>query len=496
VSAELAHRTPHRIEANARRVIARLFVPGEEQPGSRSRANAVLLRVLALSEEEVTELVDSVIAGFRGRHRDLMGAFTDHFTVVDLESAGVRRISAERRMLVGACFTQEYAPEGAALFNPSMTAHPDQSGLAEGEARFLMTVRCLGEGHISSIGFRTGIVGPGYALRIDETTALLSAGRARPATFFQRDPFLARVADLGSDTEDAEILIRGLPETFTPDQLSDRLTAIHEHTLNRQRGQTAVDMINRVVSTTYDVAFDEGTSLSERLLWPTAAVESRGMEDARLVRFTEDDGDVTYYATYTAYDGTNVTPQLFATKDFRQFHISAVAGRAAQNKGLCLFPRRIDGKYVALSRWDRESTSLCISDDLRIWTRSRPVHTPRHGWEVIQVGNCGPPIETTDGWLVLTHGVGPMRVYGIGAMLLDLADPSVVLATLRRPLMTANSSERDGYVPNVVYSCGALLHQGVLTIPYGISDRAIGFAQAHVSELLGHMDSQPSEAGT
>ena len=211
------------------------------------------------------------------------------------------------------------------------------------------------------------------------------------------------------------------------------------------------------------------------------------MEDARLVRF-DDDGVVTYYATYTAYNGTDITPQLLATQDFRHFHVSPLAGRVAQNKGMALFPRLVNGRYAALSRWDRESTSIGFSDDMRIWTDSSPLHVPQYGWEVVQVGNCGPPIETSQGWLVLTHGVGPMRVYGIGAVLLDLDDPTVVRARLRRPLLTATAAGRDGYVPNVVYSCGALLHGHVLTIPYGIGDRSIGFAQADLTELLGHMD--------
>jgi predicted GH43/DUF377 family glycosyl hydrolase len=469
-------------------VIAQLFVPGEEQPGSRSRANAVLARVLALSDDEVTELAASVVREFRGRHRDLMGAFADNFAVIDQNRVGRRRLSAERRMLVGACFTKEYSPEGAALFNPSMVAHPDQSDLDDGEIRFLLTVRCLGEGHISSIGFRSGVVGPGSTLRLDDTAPLLGTGAHRGTAYFQRTAFLARVADLGAGG-DAEALILGLPETFTPVQLADRLTATHEHTRHRQRGQRAVEVIAQVAEATYDVEFPADTSVSERLLWPSAPVESHGMEDARVVRFVDDDGSVTYYGTYTAYNGADITPQLLATQDFRQFHLSPMAGRVAQNKGMALFPRRIGGRYAALSRWDRESTSIGLSDDLRIWTDSKPLHAPRHGWEVIQVGNCGPPIETSQGWLVLTHGVGPMRVYGIGAILLDLDDPTIMRARLPRPLLTGTAAERDGYVPNVVYSCGALLYGDVLTIPYGISDRSIGFAQADLTELLGHMDS-------
>jgi predicted GH43/DUF377 family glycosyl hydrolase len=488
VVVELAHRTGHRLAPDPRRVITQLFVPGEEQLGSQSRANGVLARVLALSEAEVTELVAGVVGDFRGRHRDLMRSFSDNFAVIDPARVGPRRLSAERRVLIGACFTKEFAPEGAALFNPSMVAHPDQSGVGDGEVRFLLSVRCLGEGHISSIGFRTGTVGPGSAMRLDDTPRLLGTGAHRGAAYFQRAAFLARIADLGAKADDVDAFASGLPETFTPEQLADRLTAIHQHTLNRQRGQQVVNAIAQVSAATYDIEFADDTSVGERLLWPSAPVESHGMEDARLVRFVEDDGSVTYYGTYTAYDGVDITPQLLATKEFRQFHFSPVAGWVAQNKGMALFPRRVGGRYVALSRWDRESTSISFSDDPRIWIDSSPLHQPRNGWEVIQVGNCGPPIETPDGWLVLTHGVGPMRVYGIGAILLDLADPSIVRATLARPLLTAGPTERDGYVPNVVYSCGALLHDDVLTIPYGISDRSIGFAQTYLSELLGHMD--------
>jgi predicted GH43/DUF377 family glycosyl hydrolase len=489
VVGELAHLVGPHLDPDPRRVIAQLFVPGEEQPGSRSRANGVLARVLALSEDEVSELAASVIREFRGRHRDLTGAFSDNFAVVDKDRIGRRRLSAERRMLIGACFTKEYAPEGAALFNPSMVAHPDQSNLDDGQVRFLLSVRCLGEGHISSIGFRTGIVGPGSELSLDDPAPLLGTGSRRDAAYFQRSTFLARVADLSAGAGDAEALIRGLPETFTPEQLADRLAATHEHTRHRQRGQRAVEIITEVTAATYDVEFPADTSVSERLLWPSAPVESHGMEDARLVRFVDDDGGVTYYGTYTAYNGADITPQLLATLDFRQFHLSPMAGRFAQDKGMALFPRRIDGRYAALLRWDRESTSIAFSDDPRVWTDATPLHVPRYGWELIQVGNCGPPIETPQGWLVLTHGVGPMRVYGIGAILLDHDDPTVVRARLPRPLLTATAAGRDGYVPNVVYSCGVLLHGHVLTIPYGISDRSIGFAQVDLTELLGHMDS-------
>ncbi len=476
-------RTVHRLSPNPRRVIAKLFVPGEEMPRSRSRASAVIARILALDDAEVSTLADATIAAFRGRHRDLTGTFSKHFAVVAHEIPSSRRLSAERRMLIGACFTTEYAPEAAALFNPSMVAHPDQSGLAGGQLRFLMTVRCVGEGHVSSIGFRTGVLGPGGALIVDEPQPLLVTGVSRPATY-QLGLFLSRLAALGDDDETVNLLMGRLPAAFTAGQLGEALTGIHEHTLNRERVQRTIEHIHQVAGATYNLKFPADTDLTERLLFPTAPTESHGMEDARLVRFVEDDTAVTYYATYTAYDGARVEPHLLATKDFQRFHVSPLAGQAAQSKGLALFPRRIGGRYFAISRWDRESIALVDSDDCRIWAKPTTLYAPKRGWELIQVGNCGSPIETPAGWLVLTHGVGPMRAYAMGAMLLDLADPSIVVATLAEPLMTPNADERDGYVPNVVYSCGALVHDDILTIPYGLSDGAIGFAQVPMPELM------------
>jgi predicted GH43/DUF377 family glycosyl hydrolase len=321
---------------------------------------------------------------------------------------------------------------------------------------------------------------------VDEPQPRLVTGIGRPATY-QRQLLLARLADLGEDEEANNLILGGLPDSFTADQLGDALAGIHEHTLHRDQMQRTIEHIRQVAEATYDLDFAADTGLTERLLWPTAAVESHGMEDARLVRFIEDDGTVTYYATYTAYNGSRIASHLLATTDFQHFHVSPMAGSAARDKGMALFPRRVGGRYVALSRWDREGISVVQSDNHRIWTEPTTVYPPTRGWELIQVGNCGSPIETPAGWLVLTHGAGPMRRYSIGAILLDLDDPTIVLATLAEPLITAKADERDGYVPNVVYSCGALLHDDVLTIPYGISDSAIRFAQVNMPDLIDRM---------
>jgi predicted GH43/DUF377 family glycosyl hydrolase len=487
VPGDLATRTGCRLDADSRRVIAKLFVPGEETSDSRSRARAVVARVLALDEDDVDALSEMVIAGYGHRHRDLRATLAAHFGFVAHDIPDPDRLSAQRRTLLGAYFTHEFSPEAAALCNPSMAAHPDQSGLAAGQLRFVMMVRCIGEGHISSIGFRTGVIGPGSALSVDEPSRLLSTGTHRPGPYGRR-VLVSRLADLGDEREEGQLLLGSLPDTFTTADLREALSQVHQHLLGRARGRRVLDHIHSIASSAYQLEFAPATSLTERLLWPTAPAESNGMEDARLVH-VEEDG--TYYATYVAYNGVATEVQMLATTDFRTFQISPVAGRAARSKGLALFPRRIRGRYVALSRWDRENQALAYSDDCRIWDQVDTLQAPRYGWDLIQVGNGGSPIETPRGWLVITHGVGPMREYSLGAILLDLDDPSIVVASLPTPLLTPRADERDGYVPNVVYTCGALLHDGTLTIPYGISDGAIGFAQISLADLLDRMTSDP-----
>ncbi len=489
---DLAVRTPHRLDPDPRRVITRLFVPGEETAHSRSRARAVVGRVLALDEDEVARRARGVIADYGSRHRDLAATLTAHFGVIANEIPDVDQLTADRRTLLGAYFTHEFSPETAALCNPSMVAHPDQSGLEAGQLRFVMSVRCVGEGHISSIGFRTGILGPGPALQIDAPDRLLSNG-SRTLGSYRRQVFMSKLADFGDHREEVRLLLGALPDIFTEADLDEAMGQLHQHTLNRERVRLVVEHVHRIAASAYDVEFEPGTDLSERLLWPCAPAESNGMEDARLVRFDDGTGP-TYHATYTAYDGSAIVTQLLSTSDFRRFQISPVGGKAALSKGLALFPRPVGGRYLALSRWDRESVALARSDDLRVWDEATTLRVPQYGWELIQLGNGGSPIETPQGWLVITHGVGPMREYALGAVLLDLADPSIVRANLPDPLLMPTAAERDGYVPNVVYTCGALLHDGTLTIPYGISDGAIGFAQVELARLLERMVVTPALA--
>jgi predicted GH43/DUF377 family glycosyl hydrolase len=487
VKPALAVRGGERLVPDPGRVVAQLFVAGQEiVGGSESRASGVVGRILALDETEVKVRLAELLARFGGRHRDLVATFSHHADRIENRLDPARELSEERWLLLGAAFTHEYSIEAASICNPSMVAHPDQSGVAAGAVRFVMSTRCIGEGHRSSIGFRTGTVSSGSTVVIDEAGRFPTLGSMR-AGVFERQVFHARLRALGKDGESAAYVLDHLGDTFTADELESRLYLLSTQRDTRRDAQATATQLRTIAACSYSTHFPVDSCLSERVLWPATAVESNGMEDARFVRFVEDDGEVTYYATYTAFDGTDISQQLLHTTDFLSFEASPVVGAAATNKGLALFPRRIGGRFAAMSRHDQETNAVTFSDTLGHWGGAVTCQAPTHDWEVIQLGNCGSPIETAAGWLVLTHGVGPMRTYSIGALLLDLDDPTTVLAELSEPLLTPAAAEQDGYVPNVVYSCGALLHGDTLVIPYGIADTAIATATVHWPALLDAM---------
>jgi len=488
VRAGLVTRSPQRLAADRSRVITRLFVPGQEGfERQDSRAGAVLARVLALDEDEVRASLDDVVTRFDGRHRDLVGTFRRHAREVADRLDPTRELSESRMLLLGAVFTNEYAIEGAALCNPSMVAHPDQTATAAGSLRFVMSVRGIGEGHRSSIGFRTGIVDGAGDVTIDDPAPLASAGAVVP-TLLDGGVMRSELGRLHGAGEAADYVLDALGDRFTRADLDEQIDKLQTHRRTRGHAAETISLIRTIAERTYGVKFANESPLSERVLWPAMSAESAGMEDARFVRFVDDDGSVTFYASYTAYSGSHISQQLLETEDFRSFTSTPMVGRAAANKGLALFPRRIRGRFAAMSRSDRESNSIVYSDHPFEWTDSVRCQLPTRVWEALQLGNCGPPIETEAGWLVLTHGVGPMRTYRIGAILLDLEDPTRILGQLREPLLSPAADEQDGYVPNVVYSCGALAHGGRLVLPYGIGDAAIGVATAPLSELLAALE--------
>jgi predicted GH43/DUF377 family glycosyl hydrolase len=484
VRAGLVTRSPQRLVADPSRVITRLFVPGQEGfERQDSRSGAVLRRILALDEDEVRRSLNGVVTRFAGRHRDLVGTFGRHAgELTDRLSTSIER-SQSRMLLLGATFTSEYAIEAAALCNPSIVAHPDQAGTPAGSLRFVMSVRGIGEGHRSSIGFRTGVVDAGGGVTIDVPAPFAGVGSVR-STLLDAAVFRSELARLRDAGEAADYVLDALGDRFTRADLDEQLDKLQTHRSTRGHAQQTISLIRTIAERSYAVDFDAETPLSERVLWPAMSAEAAGMEDARFVRFVDDDGSVTFYATYTAYGGSRISQQLLETADFRTFTSTPMVGRAAANKGLALFPRRIRGRFAGMSRSDRESNSVAYSDHPFIWPDSVPCQRPTRAWEALQLGNCGPPIETEAGWLVLTHGVGPMRTYSIGAILLDLEEPTRIVGQLRQPLLSPAVDEQDGYVPNVVYSCGALVHAETLVIPYGIADAAIGIATVPLRELL------------
>jgi predicted GH43/DUF377 family glycosyl hydrolase len=479
-------RSEVRLIPDRHRRITKPYMPADHgQRHSKSRTEELLERILALSPEEVESTLQEVRAGFGGRHPDLDGILHRGFSAVANFLPDPAGISDDMRRVIGAYFVHEYSLEGAALTNPSIVAAPDQSGAPVGTMRVIVSLRAVGEGHISSVEFRTGLVGPRGRVELDPA-GVPTTGDRRPPMFDKR-LFVAKLDEMGAGAELVGQAMGPLPARFTMSDLEDALADLDRREGFSNAVQHVTQVMHWLATSNYEVSFADSSDLSQRVLFPSGPSESHGMEDARLVRFTESDGSVVYYATYTAFDGFSILPQLIETTDFLTFRIATLNGPAARNKGIALFPRRIGGRYAALARSDGESNYLMVSDNVRFWHEAERFQKPRHPWELMQIGNAGPPIETETGWLVLTHAVGPMRRYVLGAVLLDLDDPSRLIGSLREPLLAPDDSERDGYVPNVVYSCGSVVHDGELVIAYGVSDTSASFASVSLDALLGEL---------
>jgi predicted GH43/DUF377 family glycosyl hydrolase len=479
-------RLEQRLRPDFSRVIAKPYLPGEEiVPGGDSRSGLLMARVLRIPEDQIADLLEGVRARFSGRHENFEGLLERHFELVAHHvRPDAAHISRNRRLLIGAYYTNEYSVEGAALCNPSMVAAPTNDGRLPGQRAFIMSVRAIGEGHISSIEFRTGVLDSNSNLAFDPPGAHLVTGHRTAPARYDRRQFGRKINELGAGNDLAWSVLERLPEHFTIDALEHSLATLEQDGPPHAISYETAKMMRLLAASNYVTTFPEESTLSQRILFPAGPHETRGMEDARFVRFVDDDGSVRYYATYTAYDGFEILPQLIETSDFRTFAISTLNGSAAQNKGMALFPRKIRGKYVMLSRKDRENLHIATSDDVSGWDEVAPLDRPREPWQLLQIGNCGSPIETDAGWLVITHGVGPMRRYALGVLLLDLDNPEKVIARLRDPLLEPDATEREGYVPNVLYSCGGFRNDGDLVIPYGISDGAVGVAVVSIPELL------------
>lgn len=465
------------------RVVLRPFAIASE-----SRIERILGRIATLSDDEVGQQLESVMREFHERHQRTRDFFLRRFDQVRKYLLTDLPVCERRQILIGAYFTSEYALESAALFNPSMVWHPDQSGLPEGSRRFIISLRATGEGHISSITFRSGRIDAGNRICIDEPTRFATAPELVPNALYEKNLFHRKLTELGINGPLTDQVIVALGERFTLDELDRTIRTVMKSQRARQREFEPIAHTMLVLAkANYEIRFDPAQSISERIIFPSSPTETNGIEDARFVRFAHEDGRICYYATYTAYDGRVTLPQMLETEDFLHFKMSTLNGPEVKNKGFALFPRMVNGQYAMLSRQDNENVFLMYSDLPHFWYTKELIARPTYPWEFVQLGNCGSPIETEAGWLVLTHGVGPMRRYAMGAYLLDLDDPAKVIGRLETPLLEPNANEREGYVPNVVYSCGAVIHGRELVIPYAMSDYASTFATVPLDDVLGAM---------
>ena len=472
------------LEPQCSRVIIRPFIPGDA-----CKIKNIIDRAMALTKEQVSEELAHINSDFESRHLDSSSVYLHHFRKVEKHVTGRHALSDERRLLIGALFSGEYALESAALFNPSIVPHPDQAGVPAGGLRFVMSLRATGEGHISSIEFRTGTIAPAGDITMDPTSRFVSEPKILPNPTYRKKSFTIKLREMGfEDRHTTAAVLKSLDDHFTRSDLNKSIgTVRHDACGASFELHETLECIQWLADSNYEIEFPTELAMSERIIFPVSANETNGIEDARFVCFTDDDGSVKYYATYTAYNGHSILPQLIETEDFLHFRILTLNGSAVSNKGMALFPRRIGGRYAMLSRQDDENLYLMLSDSPHYWSEPQFILGPSETWNAVKIGNCGSPLETEAGWLVITHGVGPMRKYCIGAALLDLADPSKVLGRLTRPLLSPEGQEREGYVPNVVYSCGSLIHGKDLILPFAMSDRASAIVTVSIDDLLAEL---------
>ena len=476
---------------NQSRVLVRPFSPGDVQ-----RVPGIVGRIMSLPEDQVDLILDDVSSEFSKRHQQIHKLFRQRFEQIRELLPDDKELSEQRKLLIGSYFLAEYSLESAALFNPSIVPHPDQTDLPDGALRFVLSLRATGEGHISSITFRTGVIHSGPRIEVLTPTGFLTEPRQIPNLRYDKALFVKKLIELGLSSKFSQRVMDNLGESFGLEELRANLEAevnqfrlkeFHSSDGEVQHDQNVAQGIWMLARSNYEVQFQPDQQLSERIIFPATPSQRNGIEDARFVCFKNDDGTYIYYATFTAFDGKVIMPELVETSDFLLFRFITLNGSAAENKGMALFPRKINGFYAMLSRQDNENIYIMFSDNVHFWNERKLIVKLVFPWELVQLGNCGSPIETEAGWLVLSHGVGPMRKYCIGAFLLDRNDPSKVIGRLREPLIKPNEREREGYVPNVVYTCGALLHNDELIIPYAMADHATGFATVPLAEVLAAM---------
>jgi len=475
-------RKPEKFLPNFKRVILRFLFYSDE------RGRVIIPKVLKATEEQIRQYLEATLRDFSRRHRSITRTFLAHYEKIVhlLEEFEVdpESLSLERKLVLGSYFTMEYSIESAAFFNPSIVESPDQQNLEPGMKRVIISFRAIGEGHISSIVFRQGIIDSNCNFIFDTESYFVRDAEILRHHPYEKKKFIERLKKRNIPSALIDDVTGPLPETFTYRQLEDSVEKYSKERQDVKEDQYFIVRLLWSADVYHEINFSYDTNISERVIFPVTSAESNGIEDARFVRFTDDDGKVTFYATYTAYNGREISPKILETKDFYHFTFRPLYGEGARNKNLALFPRKINGRYVMLSRIDGIRNYIMTSDELNIWENPILLQEPEYPWEFVQIGNCGSPLETEHGWLVITHGVGPVRRYSLGATLLDLNDPTKVIGRMKEPLLIPNENEREGYVPNVIYTCGSMLHNGNLVLPYGEADYSTGFATVKLSELL------------
>ncbi len=474
---------PVKISPSARRWLLRPFVPGNP-----NQVEHILTRILSTKEKNMSNMFQRVSNKYKGFHKDIQEILLKHFQNVEHRIPSNKILERETKLTIGAYFSQFYALESTALFNPSIVVSPFQKADDE-NLNFILSLRAVGEGHISSIVFREGSISPDFEITLKDPQPFIMEPQKKMDRPHDKKKFVRNLNESGAINEISESILEGLSDEFTFDDLN-RLLDSHQISTSKYEPfiiDETIRIMRNLGLSNYDVFFSEEQDISERVIFPMSPNQTNGIEDARFIRFEEEDGSHKYYATFTAFNGRQIVPELLETKDFLQFKIASLSGPAAKNKGMALFPKKIDGKYMMLGRQDNESIYLMTSEDLLYWSEAVPVAKPTYEWEFIQIGNCTSPIEIDEGWLVLTHGVGAMRRYCIGAMLLDKNNPQQVLGRLKKPLLEPLGEERFGYVPNVLYTCGAIAYKDRLIIPYAKSDSVTMFAHVNIQEILAEM---------
>jgi len=475
-----------KVNPDSKRVIARFFFNGPD------RAKEIIKRVMEISEEEAFGIISPLLQEYSKRHRNITRVLHRHCsklkTLFEELNIDYDSLTVYRKLLIGSYFTHEYSIESAAFFNPSIVDDPDQGELEEGERRVIISFRAVGEGHISSITFRRALIDKNNNISVIPAGNYIDEAEIIRNAVYNKKLFFEKAVTTQISIDVLKEVESKLDHHFEYANL--RRVILDSQTLQEDdMKKLEYDKILWLADSYYEIVFSLDTDISDRVIFPISEYERKGIEDARFVKFTDEDGGTMYYATYTAYDGALIMPKLLQTSDFYDFKIMPLYGAGAQNKNLALFPRKINGRYAMISRIDGWNNYIMYSDKINIWEDPVMLQRPKFTWEFVQIGNCGSPIETEDGWLMITHGVGPMRKYVLGASLLKLDDPGVEIGRLREPLLMPNNDEREGYVPNVLYSCGSFVHNGKLIIPYGLSDYSTSFAEVDLKALIERLKS-------